>query len=72
MLTENARFAALVSLFEKLEAHINQNFTNVVKVAISSMQSLTQDKKISVMKFSPMRAGGKNSLMVKISVYYGS
>ena len=34
-------------------------FANVVKVTISSMQSLTQDKKIHVIKFLPMRAGGE-------------
>ena len=47
-------------------------FTHAVKVAISSMQSLTQDKKNLRVKFLPMRAGGEigeNFLLVKISTY---
>ena len=36
-----------------------KTFANTVKVAIFSMQSLTQDKN-SCDKFSPMRMGGKN------------
>ena len=35
-------------------------FTNAVKVAMSSMQSLTQDKEIySMIKVLPIRAGGE-------------
>ena len=34
------------------------NFANAVKVAISSMQSLILDQKITI-KFSSMRAGGE-------------
>ena len=49
---------------------IHESFlTNAVKVAMSSMQSLIGDKNFSMIKFSPMRASGKNFLMVKISTY---
>ena len=32
--TENARFVALVSLFEQLEAHIKQFITNTYRLAV--------------------------------------
>ena len=35
-------------------------FVSVVKVAISSVQPLTHDKKIHVIQIVPMRAGGEN------------
>ena len=47
-------------------------FANVVKVTISSMQSFNTRQKNSMIKFSPMRAGGKIGeifLLVKISTY---
>ena len=36
-----------------------ENFTNAIMVTISSMQISTQDKKICMIKFLLMRAGGK-------------
>jgi hypothetical protein len=54
----------------QLPSYCKKCFANMVKVAISSMQSLTEDKKHGVMKFSSMRAHGKIFLLVKISTYY--
>ena len=53
MYVENFDFAKLPLCFG---AWINF----LPKVAISSIQSLTQDKKISVINFLPMRAGGES------------
>ena len=32
--TENARFVALVSVFEKFEAHISQFFTDICRLVV--------------------------------------
>ena len=50
---------------------MEKTFANEVKVAMSSMQSSTQDKKlISVIKFSPMRAGGEIGVNSKYTIFH--
>ena len=49
-----------------------KNFAYAVKVALSSMHFLTQDKKIRVIKFSPMRAGGEIAIIfIQYMCIYG-